>query len=256
MQTGMPGMPGMPDYNLYAASLAAAGISPNMSFGLGGPGGNAQFIQPPHNHQQQQQNSQSASNVSPGSSATMQFPSPNQMFLPTGAFPQQQQNQNNHQRAMTAVAGLGQSIGGGQNQQHQQFGGQNPSGMVGSNSAPNTTQTGAAPSPQYGMVGPAGFQPGSPNSQQNSPFINTGMNPNATSPAAQAMSAMSSMSGVPSSNTSASANTPISPATAYTPNFASPSLSHQAAFNAAAAAGLGVNFSAFGFPNSKKPVIV
>jgi len=250
-------MPGMADYNLYAASLAAAGISPNMNFGLGSVGGGgAQFMQLQQQNQHQQQQQQNSQNISPGSSATMQFPSSNQTFLPPGSFPQlqqqQQQTSNPHQRTMSAVAGLGQSIGGGQQSLPQHYGGQNPSGMVGSNSAPNTTQTGAAPSPQYGMVGPAGFQPGSPNSQNNSPFINNALNPNnATSPSAQAMSAMSSMSGIPSSNTSASANTPISPATAYTPNFASPSLSQQAAFNAAAAAGLGVNFSAFGFPNSE-----
>lgn len=88
--------------------------------------------------------------------------------------------------------------------------------------------------------------------------------PNMASPAAQAMSAMSSLSGLASSsNTSGSAmglggTTPISPATVYTPNFTSPSLSQQAAFNAAAAAGLGVggiNFGAFGLPNSKFDVL-
>lgn len=251
------GMPAMPDYNQYAANLAAAGVSPNMSFGLGSAGGaGGQFMPSSSQNQQQQQQAgqqQFNSNTSPGTSSSMQFPSSNNQMYPSPGSFQQQQNLNMHQRTMSALAGLGQGMqgaGGQQQQQSQHFGAQNPSGMVGSNSAPNSTQNGAAPSPQYGMVGPAGFQPGSPTSQTNSPFLNTGLNANATSPAAQAMSAMSSMSGIPSSNTSASANTPISPATAYTPSFASPSLSQQAAFNAAAAAGLGVNFSAFGFPNS------
>lgn len=275
--TGITSVPGLPDYNLYAASLAAAtGASPNMSFGIGGapgagqgassgasvPGAGFAFMNSSNPQQQQQ------THTLPGTSAPMQFP-------PFATAQQQQQqgqpsSSNPHQRAMSALAGLGQGIAGGASGlPTQPFGHQTPSGLVGSNSAPNTTQTGAAPSPQFGMVGPAGFQPGSPTSQsllQNnnsntSPFANTGpgdgvhqamnIGQNATSPAAQAMSAMSSMSGIPSSNTSASANTPISPATAYTPNFASPSLSQQAAFNAAAAAGLGVNFGAFGMPNCR-----
>lgn len=256
--SSISGMPSLPDYKLYAASLAVSQSQPNMSFGLGlgqsGAGAGQGMNQ--FNQQQQQQNpslqqqsnqqqQNQPSHSSPGMNTFMQFP--------PASFPGSQQQQqghsnNPHQRAMTAVAGLAQGMSAGAPQHF----GQSPSGMVGSSSAPNTAQTGAAPSPQFGMVGPAGFQPGSPTSANNSPFINTGpMTQNATSPAAQAMSAMSSMSGIPSSNTSASANTPISPATAYTPNFSSPNLSHQAAFNAAAAAGLGVNFSAFGLPNSE-----
>lgn len=269
-------MPGIPDYTLYAASLAATNASqqqnlpqPNMSFGLGlgqtaGPGqgqgmNNNQFMGPPQTQQQQQQlnnptqQSQQSQSQPSGTTNFMQFPplSTGQMFPGAGPLQQQQQQQpsssNPHQRAMSAVAGLGQGMGAG----NQPFG-QTPSGIVGSSSAPNTAQPGSGPSPHFGMVGPAGFQPGSPTSSNTSPFLNTGpMGQNAPSPAAQAMSAMSSMSGIPSSNTSASANTPISPATAYTPNFSSPNLSAQAAFNAAAAAGLGVNFSAFGMPNSE-----
>lgn len=128
---------------------------------------------------------------------------------------------------------------------------------------------------QFGLVGPASYaaaamlaaqqqqqqqqqqSTSTPNSAQNSPFPFAGAmgagppNPGSisTSPAAQAMSAMSSFSGagsgIPSSNTSVAPGSatisPLSPATGFTPNFASPSLAQNAAFQAAAAAaGLGL----------------
>jgi hypothetical protein len=221
----------MPDYSLYAATLAAAGSSPNM-YGGGNPG------------------------TSPGANSTMRFNNPNHLGRNTQTYGGGGAGQNNlsnlHQRTMSAMAGLGQGIS-------QQFGTQQQNqaspNVAGSGSAPNTTGPQGG-SPNYGLVGAAGFgQPGSPTS----PYLaNVSQHahphqgyPNPTSPAAQAMSAMSSVSGIPSTNTSTSVHTPISPATAYTPSFASPSLSQQAAFNAAAAAGLGVNFTAFGMANSQ-----
>ena len=236
---------GMADYSMYAAALSAASSNPS-----GFVGALPMAPQPSHS-------SSSSSGASSSIPHYMTQQQPSHSPIPGSS------GSNLHQRTLSAMAGL-------------------PMGHAGQ---PPQSPSSLGGTPQYGMVGPASFASaaGSPPSSQPSPFPNinhpnpsslsaasamaAALNAGYTSPLSQAMSAMSSFTGHggSSSNNSTAGgmqgNTPISPATAYTPGFGSSPATGQSAFNSAAgAAGLGMpgvfGIGGFGMPGSEEKSFV